>query len=277
MKSVAIIGCGPTGLIAAHACAMNGISFRIFSKKRKSFLFGSQYLHEPIPDLIDESEGKPVRYINVGTPEEYRRKTHGKWWDGIIAPEDFETEHTAWDIREAYGRLWNRYGRGVNDAEIVDGTLYVDGVDWMKELAAHDLVVSTVPRRLWAVDGDEFIYSEGWALGDAPEHGVFVPYDLTDNTIICDGSPDVHYNRLSKVFGYTTVEWPAHTDMNVVMAAEGMPQPSKFIKPLAFHPSATRYNRTSDWLHVGRFGAWRKAVLVTDAWHETNKALEELK
>lgn len=275
MKSVAIIGCGPTGLMAAHACAVSGISFRIFSKKRKSFLFGSQYLHEPIPELIEESEGRPVRYINVGTPEEYRRKTHGKWWDGIIAPEDFETEHTAWNIREAYDRLWIKYGRGVNDAVVVDGALLVDGVNWMKEIAAHDLVISTVPRNLWAVEGDEFRYSEGWALGDAPEHGVFVPYDLTDNTIICDGSAEVHYNRLSKVFGYTTVEWPAHTDMNV--AADGLPKPSKFIKPLAFVPSTIRENQTSNWLHVGRFGAWRKAVLVTDAWHDTNKALEELK
>lgn len=274
---VAIIGCGPTGLIVAHACALNGVEFNVFSKKRKSFLFGSQYLHEPIPELIEESEGRQVRYINVGTPEEYRRKTHGKWWDGIIAPEDFETEHVAWNIREAYDRLWMRYGRGVTDAEIRDGTLYVNREDWMKELAAYDLVISSVPRRLWAVEGDEFTYSEGWALGDAPEHGVFVPYDLTDNTIICDGSPDTHYNRLSKVFGYTTVEWPAHTDMNVVKAAESMPEPSQFIKPLAFKASTTHENRTSDWLHVGRFGAWRKAVLVTDAWHDTNNALRGIK
>lgn len=277
MKSVTIIGCGPTGLMAAHACALKGISFRIFSRKRKSFLFGSQYLHEPIPDLIEESEGRPVRYINVGTPEEYRRKTHGKWWDGIIAPEDFETEHTAWDIREAYNRLWIKYGRGVNGAEIVDGALFVDGSNWMKELAAHDLVISTVPRNLWAVEGDDFRYSEGWALGDAPEHGVFVPYDLDDNTIICDGSAEVSYNRLSKVFGYTTVEWPSHTDMETVTALPGMPKPSKFIKPLAFKPSETKENPTSNWLHVGRFGSWQKAILVTDAWHDTNKALEEMK
>jgi hypothetical protein len=276
VRRVAIIGCGPTGLMAAHACKLNGVDFTVYSKRRKSFLFGSQYLHEPIPDLVEEREGRQVQYINVGTPEEYRRKTHGKFWDGIIAPEDFETEHVAWNIREAYDRLWMRYGRGVVDAQINDGICYVDGRDWMKELAAHDLVISTVPRRLWAVEGDGFRYSEGWALGDAPEHGVFVPYDITDNTIICDGSSDNHYNRLSKVFGYTTVEWPIHADMNVVTSTPGMPAPSKFLKPLAFEASTTHENPTSDWLHVGRFGAWRKAVLVTDAWHDTNNKLKEL-
>ena len=262
--------------MAAHACAVSGVEFSVYSKRRKSYLFGSQYLHEPIPELIGEHEGRPVRYLNVGTPEEYRRKTHGKFWDGIIAPEDFESEHTAWNIREAYERLWIRYGRGVVHSEIVDGVLYAGGMNWMKELAAHDLVISTVPRRLWAVDGDEFIYSEGWALGDAPEHGIFVPFDITDNTIICDGSQEVQYNRLSKVFGYTTVEWPAHIDIDIVMAKPGMPLPSKFIKPLAFTPSATVENETSKWLHTGRFGAWRKAVLVTDAWHDTINKLKEM-
>ena len=58
---VAILGCGPTGLVAAHACAMKHIPFVIFSKKRKSFLFGSQYLHEPIPGVIEEHEGEPVK------------------------------------------------------------------------------------------------------------------------------------------------------------------------------------------------------------------------
>lgn len=272
-------------MVAAHACAVHDVEFTIYSKKRKSFLFGSQYLHEPIPGIVHKVEGEWVKYVNIGTPEEYRRKTHGKFWDGIVAPEDFETEHQAWNIREAYDRLWRRYSGYVVDYSIPTRLQNNGKPDFSRQhpywsvredlkLDQFDLVISTVPRNMWAIDGDKFTYSLGWALGDAPENGIFVPYAIDDMTILCHGGDDVEYNRLSRVFGYTTVEWPAHA-VNIPGGA------NRIVKPLRYEPYQKEvwdhggelpWNK---WLHVGRYGKWHKGVLTTDAWHDVNKRLEQ--
>lgn len=285
--TIAILGCGPTGLIAAHACATKGVGFVVLSKKRKSQLFGSQYLHEPIPGIIREEEGEAVKYINIGSPEEYRRKTHGKFWDGIVAPEEFETDHRAWNIREAYDRLWRRYNQNIIDYSISMRTKGLHGEpDYSMEHPAKvlqrdldsndvfEMIISTVPRKIWATHGEDYVYSEGWAFGDAPEEGKFVPWGIEDMTIHCNGDPDVGYNRLSKVFGYTTVEWPIDTADDPALVGA-----TKFLKPLRYNwnhkgpPSPVNNDR---WLHVGRYGKWMKGVVVTDAWHDVNKRLESL-
>src|SRR5678809_864059 len=48
---VLILGCGPSGLIAAHAAYNRGADFIVVSKARKSFMNGAQYLHAPIPGV----------------------------------------------------------------------------------------------------------------------------------------------------------------------------------------------------------------------------------
>lgn len=276
VMKVAILGCGPTGLLAAHACAIRGVSYDIFSKKRKSFLFGSQYLHESIRGLNFPEDGEPVKYITRGTPEEYRRKTHGKWWDGHVAPEEFEPDHTAWDIRQAYDRLWRFYSSDIQHYEIADpsemdkGHHVADRVNYDLGLPSYDLVISTVPRSIWKVPGEEFIFSEGWALGDAPEQGQFVDFQCDDNTIICDGTEDVSWTRLSRVFGYTTVEWPHHAPK------PPLPGVARVVKPLHYRPNSQMPNPTAGWLHVGRYGQFQKGIVVTDAFHDVINKLKEM-
>lgn len=270
---VAILGCGPTGLLAAHACHMAGVYYEIYSKKRKSQLFGSQYLHEHIPGITRSDDHVKVQYITEGTPEQYRRKTHGKWWDGHIAPEDFEPNHLAWNIRQAYDTLWMQYGRSVEDYEIpevAEGHRVFDQVEYELGLSEFDLVISTVPRTIWKIPGEEFIFSEGWALGDAPEEGKFVQFNCPENTIICDGTSDVTWTRLSRVFGYTTIEWPHHAPKPPI------PGVSRVVKPLHYRPVAQGANPTADWLHVGRYGKFEKGVVVTDAFHDVKNRLEAM-
>lgn len=268
---VAILGCGPAGLLAAHACDWRGFDYSIFSQKRKSELFGSQYLHTPIEGIISAGEGEPVKYVVEGSPEEYRRKTHGKWWDGIIAAEDFETDHMAWDIRQAYNRLWRSYsGRVINYRFRGDGPASVyDVANEDLGLSRYDLVINTMPRRLWAAPGEEFIFSTGWAFGDAPERGQFVEYTIPDNTIICNGTDRVSYTRLSRVFGHTTVEWPHGPN------EKPHPDAVQVIKPLAYHQNnSSNPANAENWIHVGRYGKWEKGIVVSDAYVDVQKRLE---
>ncbi len=272
--NVAILGCGPTGLLAAHACAMNGAEFRIFSKRRKSFLFGSQYLHEPIPGISDFDDCADISYETKGSPVEYRRKVHGSAWDGIISPEDFEQHDKAWNIRQAYDRLWQYYGHMVESYEIpvtplpsnrtAIGTMNYRHAEENLHLSEYDLVVSTVPRTYWRLPGDEFIHSKGWVMGDAPEHGEFCPFTTPkDNQIICDGTKEVGYTRLSRVFGYTTIEWPEHSKPPIPGVAE-------IIKPLRFESGGIP--APENWLFSGRYGEWHKGILATDAFTQVLKA-----
>lgn len=287
---VAILGCGPTGLLAAHACAINGVQFDIFSKKRKSFLFGSQYLHTPIVGLVYPSEGEPIKYVNIGTPEEYRRKAHGDRWDGIIEEGAFETDHIGWDIRQAYEKLWRKYSQKITHYEIKPPVPVNEGEELLfsredlvfppknpnysqvvddLHLQNYDYVISSVPRKIWAVPGEEFTFSMAWVAGDAPEHGKFVPFGLPeDNTILCDGTNEVEYTRLSKVFGYTTVEWPYNALRKPYEGA------SALIRPLAYVPSSDYDNPANRFFHIGRYGKWEKGVVASDAFQEVMDLLK---
>lgn len=49
--NIAILGCGPSGLVAAHAAMQININKRVsvFSRNLRSPIYGAQYLHQPIP------------------------------------------------------------------------------------------------------------------------------------------------------------------------------------------------------------------------------------
>lgn len=259
MKKVAILGCGPSGLLAAHAANLNGCHFDVFSKRRKSQLFGSQYLHKPIPGISARSDGRNIEYIVEGSPEEYRRKCHGKAWDGMAAPEEFERHHRGWDIRAAYDKLWTTYSDSVYNLDLSGD---ISDLDRSINLDNYDLVISTVPRKIWSRReyGAEYVSSNCWALGDAPDLGQKVPFHTKDNTIICEGTKDVGWYRLSKVFGHTTVEWPEEKKPPIhgVALVE---------RPLQYIPGNVT-NPADMMLHLGRYGEWKKGVVVTDVFEQ---------
>lgn len=265
-KKCLVLGCGPTGLMACHAATLNGWEVTVVSKKRKSFLFGSQYLHEPIPGIVNYDEYENISYTTNGTPEDYRRKCHGDAWDGIIEKDAFEEDHLGWDIRHAYDKLWYLYGRDVVDHEITGD---VQQIKTIRHMENADLVISSLPRTVWNIHlpGRDFICSYGWAVGDAPEQGKFC--DITterDNQIICDGTDNVAWTRLSRVFNYTSIEWPD-------MSEKPVPGASRITRPLHFEPGVG-HDSSTFMMHVGRYGTWRKGVLTTDAFKDVFKVTE---
>lgn len=253
-SKVAILGCGPAGLLAAHAAQANGCHFDVFSKRRPSYLFGAQYLHEPIPGVTGQPER--VKYDLVGNPEDYRQKVYGASWDGSVSPEDLDTDHHAWDIRAAYRKLWAEYSDEIHHVEIND----LRQIERDAALSRYDAVISTVPRTIWKQPGETFEYSSVWAIGDAPELGQFTPFSLKqDNLIVCDSTADVSWYRLSKVFGFSTIEWPGNKKPPVANIQEVR-------KPLKHNSTAA-----SEFYHMGRYGKWEKGILTTDVYNEALK------
>src|SRR4051812_38354175 len=107
---IAVLGCGPAGMMAAAGAVEAALDYEggdiaIFSRKRKSELFGAQYLHKPIPWATPPKE-VTVDYRIIGEPADYKRKVYGNGWLGAVSPEDLQEPHPGWDIRETYDNLW---------------------------------------------------------------------------------------------------------------------------------------------------------------------------
>ena len=254
MRSVAILGCGPAGLMVAHAANIMDWDFKIYSKKQKSKLYGAQYLHKPIPQL-DCGAPMTVAYKMVGSPRSYRFKVYGPGWDGTVSPEDFTESHFAWDIRKAYDDLWNVYSGQIENCDLDPDARQV--LNWMK----YDLVISTIPRKIWAEDGDVFESQKVWALGDTENKRVHL-YRPEPFTVVCDGTSKVDWYRVSNIFGHCTMEWPYIDCFNPPPAVGA----SIVEKPLRHNSKAA-----NDFIHLGRFGKWEKGVLSTDAFYDALK------
>lgn len=244
-----VLGCGPAGLMSAHAFAMTGHDVLIVSRKRRSEMYGAQYLHSPIPGMTP-TPPVTVNYRLDGTVDQYRKKVYGNESRIEVSPESLTGKHDGWDIRATYLELWDTYSEYVQDIEI-------DPVSFkgLQKDLNPDVVVSTVPRPLLCYDDSHtFSGQHVWAIGDAPERGVFSPVKMAKNTVVCNGEPSPGWYRASTVFGYSTVEWPFH------------PRPpfagvSEIVKPL--HHTCNCYGE--DVFHFGRFGRWSKGALSHEA------------
>lgn len=258
MRAV-VFGCGPAGLMATHALAALGHDVIVVSKKRKSEMYGAQYLHMPIPGMT-EKPGREISYLLRGTAEEYKTKVYGRTLPrGMhVSPEEHGGDHMAWDIRSTYDNLWDTYGEYVQEQDLTSASIS----DIKKHLAA-DFAFTTVPAHQTCVnDEHSFMYEEVWAVGDAPERGVFCPVSVEPYTIVCNGEEAPAWYRASNVFNRKTAEWP-------VAHKPPIDNISLVQKPLRTtcdcHPGIIR---------LGRFGKWEKGILSTDAWTTTRGVME---
>ena len=238
--------------MAAHAFAIDEHDVLIFSKKRKSEMYGAQYLHAPIPGMTPGASFK-VNYRLDGTWQDYRAKVYGSDSRVQVSPQALEGTHDAWDIRGTYNELWKTYGEYVQDYDL--NPLSFQGL--LRDLEP-DHVVCTVPRPLLC--GDEshtFAAQKVWAIGDAPERGIFCPVNVEKNTVVCNGEGVPAWYRAANIDGYRTAEWPYDHKPPINNVSE-------IDKPLwhncTCHP---------DVQFLGRFGAWNKGVLSHEAFWES--------
>lgn len=252
-KSVAILGCGPSGLMVAHAADMLSWNFRIFGTKKKSMILGSQYLHKPIPGMTSG----PVAIVDYhleGTPEDYRSKVYGPSWTGTDDYEYLdESHHYAWNMRDTYDKMWKAY-----EPEIKNYTLCKEDAPLLNNF---DLVISTIPRTMWAEPGDVFRSTKIWIAQDSEDR--CAPFRPREFTVICDGTPDVGFYKASNIFGHCTVEWPESKKppLDGILLVE---------RPLSHNSKAA-----SDFKHLGQFGSWDPQILVTDVFDQALEILAE--
>lgn len=262
---VAVLGCGPAGLFAAHAAVMAEAEVTIFSKARKSFMRGAQYLHRPIPGL----SGDPfeVTYELWGTVDGYRTKVYGDMGDVLVSPETLVGVAPAWDIREAYDKAWELYGHLVVDVDFASGEAWIDNM--VKE---YDLVVSTIPAPVLCSNPDHKFYSQKVWVTEGLKRPMEMGFQVAgtgvmrDNLVVCSGDPDDWWYRQSRIHGWENTEFPHNQ-----RPAGGEHKVHEVEKPLRHtctcHPEVVR---------MGRYGAWRKGVLSHEAFEDTAREIVAL-
>ena len=251
---IAVLGCGPAGLLAAHAVnqATGGKPPEIFSRKVRSPMRGAQYLHEPIPGLTDTaSPDDELRYIKVGTQSGYAVKVYNDAF-APVSWSRFEDGHVpAWDIRRAYDDLWDLWEQDIEDI----GSASV----WLAEFGhTYDLVLSSVPAKALCSNPTCRFESQEVYINEQAQPVVH------PNTIVYNGNPSTPWYRTSSVFGWGNTEWPANA-MGVAVDHGAV---------LVHKPLWTSCDCNPNVVRLGRYGAWDKPLLTHHAYHTAKEVME---
>lgn len=245
---VAVIGCGPAGLAAAHAAAGLVDEVDIYAPKRKTPQRGPIMLHRPIPGINNTDPDGYVRQIVIGgSILDYRYRLYGDVniaINGDVLEEGFHT----WRVPTAYDIMWDKYV-----SRIINKTLTPDEVDDL--VGRYDLVVSTAPAPSLCRAG-------GWHEFRSVEIALVLEASYPNqppNTVIYNAREDIPWVRSSRIFDAEVTEYMPHA---------APPGALTIHKPLSTdcvcHPRVLR---------TGRMGKWHNETWIDHAYYETRTAL----
>ena len=262
---VAILGCGPTGLIAALAAETLGHEVVIYSRKKKSQTFGAMYLHMPIPGISPEEPEMEIQVVKMGSREGYAMNVYGDVRAKVSWDKFQDGPTPGWDLALAYDKLWLRY-----DHKIVDIALTGRIVDQLAN--DHDIIFSTIDRRVlcecWLHEftGVEIAVVHG-PLDDEHRWNVMYYNGLPPNGL---GS----WYRYSVIRGYQSWEYSL---FNLPTFLQGERVREGLFVVRGIKPLATNCNCRPEIHRLGRFGKWHKHAFTHHSWQEVRDALQQLR
>ena len=239
---VAILGCGPAGLLAAHACSSWADEVEIYTKDAvPSYISGAQYLHSSIPLLTSKSPFAMIKYVRFGTKEGYASKIYGSE-DAPSSWDKFPDEVPAWPLQEYYDLLWDRWRKNMRELDVDEFRI--------KDLAGeYDYVFSSVPLPS-IMPGGTFTTERVWISNK--------PSRATDPmTIVYNGFQTESWYRRSNLFGHESIECPQSAKAEeLAFLGEGW---VLVRKPVA---CTQQQILPSNVELIGRYGRWEKGQLV---------------
>jgi len=256
---VAVLGAGPSGMMAAHAVSQCGYYVDIFDKDPSSSRrnSGVYFLHADCdlmldPVLIKQSvighHGKKIDEIS----KLYGLKVYGKEISKpSIVSVISKSTMTGFNSEHAITRLWDFYGKQVKEGEI-------SNLGQVKGLFdTYDKIISTIPA--WVLYPDQKFESvETWIkVGKAPENEAFMFYNI---------NPYCDWYRCSAMFGVFTQEYGYGKHFE---KKEGY-EYKKVIKVIGDGITS----EIKDLFLVGRYGAWNKKTLTHDVYYRTLEWLQ---
>lgn len=257
MKRVVVLGCGPAGLLAAHAASLQGADVQIFSDKTPSIISGAQYLHEHIPGLTGKPDGH-ILFTKIGSPEGYARKVYGRS-DVDTSWEKFgnAVSKPAWSMQKAYDLLWLMYDRAIRHFHIHDAWDLME----LEQIEA-DLFITSLPQSHLCSNNEHIFESVATNIVTVALPGISIP----PNTVIYNGHDQMPWSRASNLFGHTSMEFPTRPTN---------PEADNWLLT-GIKPTMHNCDCNPQWKRVGRFGQWKRGVLVHHAFKEVTSALQQV-
>lgn len=248
---VVVLGCGPAGLLAAHAAQSVGMEVVIVSKKVRSHLQGAQFLHQFIPGLTPPQPDAVIDVRKVGTKEGYATKVYGDP-SAPVSWDNYDGPTPAWNLLYAYDQLWETW-----KDRILDKPVDEDIMEWAAE---YTHVISSVPlpvlTKAWHGQQEESLSDPVGTMPVFEYQDVHISTGLkvmlAPQVVLYNGQPEDEWYRASRLFGWGSMEFPMEK------------QDTKLVrKPLISHGTDEVY----PWVQrVGRYGRWEKPVLAHHAY-----------
>ena len=210
MKNVAVLGCGPTGLLVAHAVQQSGNCAHIISKKVKSEIPGSQHLHGSVPGLTSQYPEGTIQFVRLGTAREYARKVYGDP-DRETGWNNYLQVFPSWNVVKAYDRLWESWEGDISDMEVTVGLI-------PHILETYDLVISTIPAQVLCVNETHTFDGERYYIKKLPTPEA----DKEHEIVVYNGLPGDPWYRWSILGGLCSMEsmdetlWTHPHNVNVI-------------------------------------------------------------
>jgi hypothetical protein len=255
VNKIAVLGCGPAGLLAAWAVEQTGHEPNIISRKEKSIIPGSVYLHRRVPDLTAVYPENHVQYIRLGNEQDYARKVYG---DASRATgwQNYFQRYPSWNAVKAYDKLWNHF-----ENRIVDRHL---DFEKMREIVlGHVRTITTLPAPATCFHPEHKFDGAGYWIKTLP----VPPLDVNKDLVVYNGLPGDLWYRWSVLSGVCSVEsthplW-ADEDPDVTMGTK------------ATSNTCDCWNSNLV-VKAGRWAEWRHGVLLNDAYDTAFEAAREV-
>lgn len=265
---VAVLGCGPAGLLAAEAIVQAGHTPIILSHKVKSEMFGAMYLHEAIPQLTDASPDYEIMIIKVGTRAGYAKLVYGDP-DHSVSWDKFTDGSTpGWNLKAAYDELWNRFQGDIREVDL-------DPIETVAAIQEnYPVVISTVPRKAMCFSPEHVFEEQEIWIQHGPGQDLIEGVNDDDMMYYNGYPPD------GSVQGMIGPDWYRFSQLDRYQAWEYSRKPSSSTMPdwqtLSHGGKPTRTNCSCwpEFYRVGRFGCWDKHQLTHHAYFLTKKLLE---
>lgn len=262
---VAVLGCGPAGLIAAHAAVELGHHVSVFSHKLKSRTFGAMYLHKPIHGVSPPEPEMEITVVKLGSREGYAANVYGDPHADVSWDKFSNGPTPGWDLAATYEKLWEMY-----EGIIVNKTLSPPVIRSIE--MRYDTVFSTIPAKmLCEVWEHDFESQQIWVLhGPADE-------ESNANVMYYNGLPLTGFGgwyRYSNIRGYQSWEYspkqiPRYVEGQAVM--RGL-QIIDGLKPLR-----TNCDCRPGIVRLGRFGKWDKHTFTHHSYTEVWDVLYKMR
>lgn len=291
---IAILGAGPSGMMAAHAASDRGHEIEIFDRdpdqsRKNSGIF---FLHSPCNLPL---RGRMLRQTVLGVEGmtstdamalAYGLKVYGEpVLKNSVLSAYVNKEVLIYNAGQALNFLWDMYGHFVTMRDIAGA------VDVRTFLQKFDKVICTIPAPavFSDCDGADFKYTELWIkASSAPPDEFWAMYNV---------NPQIEWYRCSALFGQFTMEYAYGFDISRHLDVQSEKEEVKSIDYNGGNFANVR--KSENWdryfkvkkvissnmkldedlhgeiFYTGRYGAWDKTCLMDGVYNRTLRWLEK--